>query len=115
MKYDCIPGYRTAARGLLERSRIRCRVGFLAGQAGSGGWSRGGVGWGGGVPGTPKNPPKSAIFAKFCAEYSISALKMVKIRKKSVFDIEGFGGFSGPPWGRGRLRKPTRRPAVLIC
>ena len=51
-------------------------------------------GWGGGGP---KNPPKSAIFAKFCAEYSISALKMVKIRKKSVFDIEGFGGFSGPP------------------
>ena len=76
-----------------------------------GGW--GGVGWGG-SPGTPKNPPKSAIFAKFCAEYSISALKMVKIRKKSVFDIEGFGGFSGPPWGRGRLRKPTRRPAVPI-
>ena len=70
-------------------------------------------GWGGGVPGTPKNPPKSAIFAKFCAEYSISALKMVKIRKKSVFDIEGFGGFlgtPGTPLGQGSVEKTHPAP-----
>ncbi len=109
--------------GLTERSRFRCRAGFLMPTHPIGGiWGflaknpqnppkRGILGvppLKGGVP--PKTPPK-VLFSRFCApNTSLRYPSEGKNGKKSVFDIEGFGGVLGVP--RGPPKPPKTRGLI---